>query len=133
MKFTLENTRNVHIHGYQPGKLTLRLPNKNTAESHQLVHYHSSLIISNAENVEDWAVTQTGELEAHHFDVAWQNKPEIVLFGSGQQLVFPSPEIRHAFASKGIGFEAMNTPAACRTYNVLLSEGRDVMAMLIID
>ena len=41
--------------------------------------------------------------------------------------------IRQAFAVKGIGFEVMDTSAACRTYNVLVSEGRDVMALLIID
>ncbi len=133
MKFTLENTHSVHIHSYKPGELSLKLPVGDTTRSHQLTTYDSSVIISHTGNVENWAVTHVSELTLHHFDIAWQNRPEIVLFGSGQHLAFPAHEIRQEFARKGIGFEAMNTPAACRTYNVLLSEGRDVLAMLIIN
>lgn len=95
--------------------------------------YRSSLILSNAESVEDWPVIQANKLELHHFELAWQTRPEIVLFGSGQRMMFPAHAIRQEFAIKGIGFEAMDTSAACRTYNVLMSEGRDVMALLIID
>lgn len=133
MKFILENTRGVHIHGYQPGELTLKLPTGNTANPHQLMTYHSSLILTNAESVEDWAVSHADELTTQHFELAWQARPEIVLFGSGRRMKFPAHEISQEFALKGIGFEAMDTSAACRTYNVLMSEGRDVMALLIID
>lgn len=133
MKFTLEKTRGIHIHGFQTGELTLKLPNTDINQAHLLMTYHSSLIITNTDTVEDWAMTQVSELELQHFELAWQTRPEIVLFGSGQKLMFPSYEIRQAFVTKGIGFEAMDTAAACRTYNVLKAEGRDVMALLIID
>jgi len=133
MKFTLENARGIHIHGYQPGELTLKHPSGDVTHPYQLITYRSSLIISNAESVEDWAVTHASELKSHHFELAWQTRPEIVLFGSGRKLMFPAHEIRQEFAIKGIGFEAMDTPAASRTYNVLMAEGRDVMALLIID
>ena len=133
MKFTLEKVRGIHIHGYQPGELTLKVPGSDITQAHELMTYRSSLIISNADSVEDWAVPHTSELKLQHFELAWQTKPAIVLFGSGRKLVFPPHEIHIAFANQRIGFEAMDTSAACRTYNVLKSEGRDVMALLIID
>jgi uncharacterized protein len=55
----------------------------------------------------------------------------VLLLGTGRQQVFPSPATRKAFADAGIGLEAMDTGAACRTYNVLLSEKRNVAAALI--
>ncbi|MEM9360380.1 MAG: MTH938/NDUFAF3 family protein, partial [Pseudomonadota bacterium] len=57
--------------------------------------------------------------------------PEFLLLGTGRKQHFPTPELRAAFAEAGIGLEAMNTGAACRTYNVLLAEGRPVAAALI--
>lgn len=59
-------------------------------------------------------------------------KPELVLFGSGATFRFPHRDILAAFAEARIGFEIMDTPAACRTYNVLMSEGRDIAAALLI-
>ena len=60
-------------------------------------------------------------------------KPELVVFGSGQIFRFPAPTVMSAFAEARIGFEVMDTPAACRTYTVLMSEGRRVAAALLID
>ena len=57
--------------------------------------------------------------------------PDFLLLGTGEQQHFPNAELRAAFADAGIGLEAMNTGAACRTYNVLLAEGRPVAAALI--
>jgi uncharacterized protein len=54
-----------------------------------------------------------------------------LLLGTGAKQVFPSPDLRRAFAEAGVGLEAMNTGAACRTYNILLAEGRPVGAALI--
>lgn len=55
-------------------------------------------------------------------------RPELVLFGSGLKLRFPKPEWLQALVRAGIGLETMDTAAACRTYNVLASEGRQVVA-----
>ncbi len=133
MKFTLENTRGIQIHGYRPGEVTLKLAVEDDTLPRQLITYRSSLILTNTANVEDWPVSHARELASHHFEPVWQASPGIVLLGTGQQLIFPDHKIRQEFASNGIGFEAMDTPAACRTYNVLVAEGRDVMALLIID
>ncbi len=59
-------------------------------------------------------------------------KPELVVFGSGSKFQFPLPTILAAFSAARIGFEVMDTPAACRTYNVLMSEGRRVAAALLV-
>jgi uncharacterized protein len=60
-------------------------------------------------------------------------KPEVIIFGTGWRSCLPPRELVFALARRGIGFEMMDTPAACRTFNVLVSEDRDVAAVLIID
>ncbi len=57
--------------------------------------------------------------------------PAFLLLGTGSSQIFPSPELRAAFTAAGLGLEAMSTGAACRTYNVLLGEGRPVAAALV--
>ena len=59
-------------------------------------------------------------------------KPELVVFGSGAVFRFPDRSVMEAFSKARIGFEVMDTPAACRTYNVLMSEGRRIAAALLI-
>ena len=63
--------------------------------------------------------------------LAERSKVEFILLGTGRTLVFPSAEIRAAFAAADMGLEAMDTGAAIRTYNILLGEGRPVGAALI--
>ncbi|MDR2127741.1 MAG: Mth938-like domain-containing protein [Burkholderiaceae bacterium] len=62
-----------------------------------------------------------------------QLRPEVVLFGSGARLRFPRPQWIRPLIESGIGVETMDTPAACRTWNILVSEGRRVAAGLIIE
>lgn len=59
--------------------------------------------------------------------------PEIIIFGTGWKAALPPRELVFALAKKGIGFETMDTPAACRTFNILVGEDRDVAAVLLID
>ena len=59
-------------------------------------------------------------------------KPELVVFGSGTTFRFPDRSLLAAFSQARIGFEVMDTPAACRTYNVLSSEGRQIAAALLV-
>jgi uncharacterized protein len=59
-------------------------------------------------------------------------KPEVVIYGSGPRLVFPSAALTRVLFERRIGLETMDTAAACRTYNVLASEGRSVVAALIL-
>ncbi len=66
------------------------------------------------------------------FECVLALSPELVVFGSGKIFRFPESAIMAAFARAKIGFEVMDTPAACRTYNVLMSEGRNVAAALLV-
>ncbi len=76
-----------------------------------------------------------GEVEAlreQDLDELLSKRPEIVIFGTGWKSQRPPRDLVFALARRGIGFETMDTPAACRTFNILVSEGRDVAAVLII-
>ena len=81
-----------------------------------------------------WAVSSHSALSLCMDDFAalLDLKPELVVFGSGALFRFPERSIMAAFANARIGFEVMDTPAACRTYNVLMSEGRQIAAALLI-
>jgi uncharacterized protein len=58
--------------------------------------------------------------------------PELILLGTGPRQIFPAASLRSRFLSAGIGFEVMDTGAACRTYNVLVAEQRRVAALLMV-
>ena len=60
-------------------------------------------------------------------------EPEIIIYGAGWQPVLPPRDLVFALARRGIGFEIMDTPAACRTFNILVGEDRDVAAVLVLD
>ena len=56
---------------------------------------------------------------------------DVVLLGTGKSLVFPEPSMKKALKEKGLHIEVMDSGAACRTYNVLMAEGRRVVAALL--
>jgi len=63
---------------------------------------------------------------------AIENPPEILLIGTGRTTAFPDPSILEALADAHIGFECMDSRAAARTYNILVAEGRDVSAAMLL-
>ncbi len=82
--------------------------------------------------IDPWPVSATQQLALNDFTPLIELKPELVIFGSGPVFRFPDPRIMAAFSAAKMGFEVMNTPAACRTYNILMAEGRNVAAALLI-
>ena len=89
--------------------------------------------VMDAGNIQpDWPVENVACLTVKHLDQALAMQPEIILLGTGNQIVFPANEIGTAVLSRGIGFEIMDTPAACRTFNILMAEERRVVAALIV-
>ena len=76
--------------------------------------------------------TQPEQLSAAHFERLLTLDPELVIFGSGPRLRFVPPALLRALMAARIGIETMDTPAACRTYNVLVSEHRRVLAALLL-
>jgi len=95
--------------------------------------YSKSLIISTNKLIENWEPNSIAELEVNHFKPALDLNPEIILIGTGSNLKFPNNEVLADIYRVNCGVEIMNTPAACRTYNLLSSENRKVVACLIID
>lgn len=63
----------------------------------------------------------------------YENMPELIIIGTGKKQLFISPEVLQPLLSNGIGIECMDTQAAARTYNVLMSENREVVAALLVD
>jgi len=97
----------------------------------QTRHEHS-LIIMPDRIIENWQVQIFQQLTAEHFEVLLPFQPEIVLLGTGTTLRFPCPSITKELIALNIGVEVMDTSAACRTYNILMAEGRNVAAALLI-
>jgi uncharacterized protein len=79
-----------------------------------------------------WPVTSIADLTEAHFEQILQMDPELVVLGSGATLKFAPPALMKALMQKRIGVETMDTPAACRTYNILVGEGRRVVAALLV-
>jgi uncharacterized protein len=91
-----------------------------------------SLVVSADRVVADWPAKSLETLSADHFATLMELQPEIVLLGTGASFRFPDPAILAPLYRAGIGVEVMDTPAACRTYNILLGEGRHVVAALLL-
>jgi uncharacterized protein len=83
-------------------------------------------------DVQRWPLEALPALTAGHFEQVLALKPELVIFGSGPRLQFVSPGLYRCLIEARIGIETMDTVAACRTYNVLASEGRAVVAALVV-
>ena len=81
----------------------------------------------------DWHCTRFEDLTEDHFSQLAATQPELVIFGSGSRLRFAPPAFMRALMQKRIGIETMDTLAACRTYNILAGEGRQVIAALLIE
>ena len=94
--------------------------------------YASSLVVSGERVIEDWPASSVDALSADHLAAIVGLAPEIVLLGTGAAFKFPNPALLAPLYKANIGVEVMDTPAACRTYNILLAEGRNVVAALIL-
>ena len=94
--------------------------------------HSASLVVAAEQVITDWPVDSIEGLGADHFAAIIGLKPEVVLIGTGPKFEFPEPRRLEPLRKAGIGVEVMDTPAACRTYNILLSEGRNVVAALIV-
>lgn len=92
----------------------------------------SNLVISKDRLIENWSVNGYQNLALQHLDqvISWQ--PEVILIGTGKEPSFPNQELISYVTSKNIGLEIMDTGAACRSYNLLIDEGRNVVACLFL-
>ena len=96
------------------------------------VRYETHLIVLPDSIIQDWDVPGYDGLTVRHFEYLAGLQPEIVLLGTGSTLRFPPPALSRPLATARVGFEVMDTSAACRTYNILVAESRRVLAALLI-
>lgn len=94
--------------------------------------YNSSVVLTPEEILADWPPSAFTDLASSHFDAIAARKPEVVILGTGTRLKFPSPAVLAPLTRAGVGVEVMDTAAACRTYNILASDGRKVVAALLM-
>ena len=95
--------------------------------------YESSLLLMPEGPVEAWSCQGFADLKLEDFEKIAQKQPALVILGSGKKIQFPRPELIAPLIRAKIGIETMDLQAACRTYNVLMAEGRNVLAALIIE
>jgi uncharacterized protein len=91
-----------------------------------------SVIVTRAAVIEGWRPPALESLAIGDFDALLALEPEVVLLGTGERQRLPPPGLVAEFAARGIGLEFMDNRAACRTYNVLLGELRDVAVALML-
>jgi uncharacterized protein len=93
---------------------------------------HRSCVISAERLIDDWRPQTLDELSAADLEAVFALQPEIVVLGTGARQRFPDTKLLAAILERGIGCEVMDTGAACRTYNVLVSESRRAVAALFL-
>ena len=94
--------------------------------------FSKSLIVTTRQLQKNWDIAAIESLQANHINQVLSFNPELIIIGTGSSLIFPAVETYSAIIKLGIGVDFMDTRAACRTYNILMSEGRDVVAGLIL-
>jgi uncharacterized protein len=122
MRFTEDSTSGINvIRAYGNGELRV---NEHV--------YRGGVILSAATAIADASVQNLDDLLALGLSRALSMEPELVLLGTGARQIFPAPSFGAQFLRAGIGFEVMDTSAACRTFNVLVGEQRRVAAILLL-
>jgi uncharacterized protein len=121
MKLHPDATQGPTVTGYGPGWVAINGE-----------RFTASLVFSAVGDRFDWNCAQFEDLKRSHFDQLSEMDADLVIFGSGERLRFPKPELLQALHTRRIGVETMDTQAACRTYNFLASEGRKVVAALLL-
>ena len=122
MKFTRDQVAPVTIREVERGSIRVG--------DERVTH---SVVLTQEKMVVDWVPPDTESLSLEHVERLIRFEPEIVIVGSGWAQRRPPNEFVFALARQGIGLEVMDTGAACRTFNILLAEGRRIVAFLTLD
>lgn len=95
--------------------------------------YAHAVVLSSDGAISEWPVENFESLESKDFSQLIDLKTELIIIGTGKRQRFPKPELLKSLISAKIGFEVMDSQAACRTYNILVGEGRKVVLALIVE
>lgn len=94
--------------------------------------FSRSVVITPDQIFEDWQPQPDVELSIRDFQYLSELEADLILLGTGLKQIFPKPELTQCILESSKALEVMDTPAACRTYNILASEQRNVAAALLI-
>ena len=97
-----------------------------------VVEYRENVLVTPERIITDWARGGFDALTEAEFAAMAALQPEVALLGTGTTLRFPSPRLTRPLIDAGIGLEVMDTPAVCRTFNILAAEGRKVAAGVLL-
>ena len=122
MKFQPDRSEAQTISGYGPGWITV-----------DREKISQSVILGSKGTREPWECARFEDLTAEHFAQLALLEAELVIFGSGKRNRFPPPAWQAPLMARRMGLETMDTAAACRTYNILASEGRNVVVALVLE
>jgi uncharacterized protein len=95
--------------------------------------YTNNLLLTSEQIIENWQPGPVKQLKQSDLAQLFTENPEVLILGSGRHIQFPPQQLYAELAAKKIGLEVMDTEAACRTFNILLSEDRAVVAALYIE
>ena len=122
MKFSRDNVSALTVRRVEPGTISIR----GETVTEDVILFRDTLRTG-------WRNVTNLPLSEDHIAELISDGPELIIFGTGWRPAMPPRELVFTLARKGIGFETMDTPAACRTFNILIGEGRDVAAVLLIE
>jgi len=126
------NARLMHI-GPEIGdaKLMIKAYDDKSITVNSETYYDTFLILLD-KIYPNWSKAPVLRLTADDFLPVIQEKPQLLILGTGKTQIFPAVEIIQLFNNNKVGLEIMRTDAACRTYNVLAAEGRNVAGLFFI-
>ena len=120
MQITREEAQSNLIRAWEPGRIRIG------------EHWLSGHLIVTADTiVSDWLAPEADRVSIDDLAPALALEPELVIVGAGSSAIAPDIELMSELAARAVGLEYMQTAAACRTYNVLVHEGRRVAAALL--
>ena len=122
----------------------MKLHSDDTQQYQTVTGYHAGVVEINAQPFDysltvlpevpprPWNVTRFEDLTAAHFEQIAEDRPDVVILGTGERQRFVHPRLIASLSNQRIGVESMDSQAACRTYNILMGEGRKVTLALIV-
>ena len=122
MKFTLDIAASANIiRAYAPGRINV---------NDRLLT--AAFVISSTTMIDNWSPQRSEDITLESLQAALALEPEILVIGTGSTLRFLEARLTAEIQRRGIGLEVLDTAAACRTYNILVSENRKVVAALLM-
>jgi uncharacterized protein len=122
MQFTRDQNSAITVRQVEPGQLRI---------GNELVR--NNVLLTADREIRKWTIGDIDKLAESDLDEILTAAPEMIVVGSGWKAVFPPRDVVFALARRSVGFEIMDTPAACRTFNILINEGRRAAAALIVE